>query len=231
MKRWMARTLAVIGAAVALNMNLAGARVLGMKDVAAQETGAQESEAQTVGEQTSETEALLAGEQTSETASSAQPEVYERGSYVIGRDMPAGEYAVFTEDTSENCAFSSSALTLYKNDLDEKKIGTFRFQHHGLITLYNGQHLILSKGYAVLADKAAITPGTTGMYKAGRDIEPGTYRLTPLTADGAFYALYNDVRYYYDYMDDYQTFFTPVEVTVEEGQYIELIDVSGFEKI
>ncbi|MEQ2429048.1 hypothetical protein, partial [Enterocloster hominis (ex Hitch et al. 2024)] len=147
------------------------------------------------------------------------------------RDMPPGEYAVFTEDTSGNRAFSSSTLTLYKNDSDEKKIGTFRFQHHGLITLYNGQHLILSKGYAVLADQAGITPGPTGMYKAGRDMEPGTYRLTPLTSDGAHYALYNDVRYYYDYMDDYQTFFQPVEVTVAEGQYIELMDVSAIEKV
>lgn len=159
------------------------------------------------------------------------PEIYGRGSYVIGRDMPPGEYAVFTEDTSGNRAFSSSTLTLYKNDSDEKKIGTFRFQHHGLITLYNGQHLILSKGYAVLADQAGITPGPTGMYKAGRDMEPGTYRLTPLTSDGAHYALYNDVRYYYDYMDDYQTFFQPVEVTVAEGQYIELMDVSAIEKV
>ena len=52
-----------------------------------------------------------------------------------------------------------------------------------------------------------------------------------LTSDGAHYALYNDVRYYYDYMDDYQTFFEPVTVTLEEGQYIELMDVSSVEKI
>lgn len=156
---------------------------------------------------------------------------YGRGSYVIGRDMPAGEYAVFTEDTSPNNAFSSCTFTLYKNDLDEKKIGTFSFQHHGLVTLYNGQHLVLTKGYAVPGEQAGISLGTTGMYKAGRDMEPGTYRLTPMTSDGAHYALYNDVRYYYDYMDDYRTFSQPVTVTLEEGQYLELFDVSSVEKI
>lgn len=175
------------------------------------------------------------GQETYQTAEEGygktDQEIYGRGSYVIGVDMPAGEYAVFTEDTSENHAFSSCTFTLYKNDRDEKKIGTFRFQHHGLITLYNGQHLILSRGYAIPADQADISAGTTGMYKAGRDMEPGTYRLTPLTSDGAHYALYNDVRYYYDYMDDYQTFFEPVTVTLEEGQYIELMDVSSVEKI
>lgn len=160
-----------------------------------------------------------------------EEDTYGRGSYVIGRDMPAGEYAVFTEDTSGNNAFSSCTFTLYKNEQDETKIGTFSFQHHGLVTLYNGQHLILTKGYAVQADRAGISPGTTGMYKAGRDMEPGVYRLTPMTSDGAHYALYNDVRYYYDYMDDYRTFSGPVTITLEEGQYLELFDVSLVEKI
>lgn len=157
--------------------------------------------------------------------------VYGRGSYVIGQDMPPGEYAIFTEDDSSLNAYSTCTLSLYKNELDERKIGTFSFQHHGLITLYKGQHLILSRGYAVEAEKAGILPGTSGMYKAGRDMEAGVYRLQPLTSDGARYSLYNDVRYYYDYMDESQTFFEPVTITVQDGQYLELTDVAAIEKI
>lgn len=166
-----------------------------------------------------------------ENIAGEQAAVYGRGSYVIGQDMPPGEYAIFTEDDTSLNTYSTCTLTLYKNDSDERKIGTFSFQHHGLITLYKGQHLILSRGYAVEAGKAGIQPGTSGMYKAGRDMEAGVYRLKPLTSDGARYSLYNDVRYYYDYMDESRTFLEPVIITVEDGQYLELTDVAEIEKI
>lgn len=157
--------------------------------------------------------------------------VYGPGSYVVGRDISPGEYAVFTEDTSAQSAYSTCTVTLYKDDSDERRIGTFQFQHHGLITLYKGQHLIITKGYAMSADEAGITLGTTGMYKAGRDMEPGTYRITPLTSGGGYYALYNDVRYYYDYIDEYATLFEPMIVNVKEGQYLELFDAGAVERM
>ena len=40
--------------------------------------------------------------------------VYGPGSYVIGEDILPGEYAVFTEDTSEHNAYSTCTITLYK---------------------------------------------------------------------------------------------------------------------
>ena len=129
-----------------------------------------------------------------ETEASEGAVTYGPGSYVVGEDILPGEYAVFTEDTSEQNAYSTCTITLYKDDTDERRIGTFQFQHHGLITLYKGQHLVITKGYAVEADRAGITLGTTGMYKAGRDLEPGTYRITPLTCGSGYYALYHDVR-------------------------------------
>ena len=161
----------------------------------------------------------------------AQETYYGSGSYVVGTDIPAGEYALFTEDTSGDNTYSYCNLTLYKDDTDERRIAVLRFQHHGLVTLYNGQHLVLHDGWAVAADQADIEPGVSGMYKAGRDIEPGTYRLTALTAEGGSYALYNDVRYYYDYIDAYGRFIEPTVITVEEGQYLELTDVRDIEKI
>ena len=170
-------------------------------------------------------------ENTENTEASTGAVAYGPGSYVIGRDIPPGEYAVFTEDTSEQNAYSTCTITLYKDDTDERRIGTFRFQHHGLITLYKGQHLVITKGYAVEADRAGITLGTTGMYKAGRDMEPGTYRITPLTSGGGYYALYNDVRYYYDYIDEYGALFEPVTINIGEGQYLELFDAGAVELV
>ena len=82
-----------------------------------------------------------------------------------------------------------------------------------------------------LADRAGITLGTTGMYKAGRDMEPGTYRITPLTFGSGYYALYNDVRYYYDYIDEYAALFEPVTVNIAEGQYLELFDAGSIERV
>lgn len=157
--------------------------------------------------------------------------VFGPGSYVVGEDILPGEYAVFTDDTSEQNAYSTCTITLYKDVTDERRIGTFQFQHHGLITLYKGQHLVITKGYAVEADRAGITLGTSGMYKAGRDMEPGTYRIAPLTSGSGYYALYHDVRYYYDYIDEYAALFEPVTVNIAEGQYLELFDAGSIERV
>ena len=169
--------------------------------------------------------------QNGQAEASADAAVYGPGSYVIGEDMLPGEYAVFTEEPSEQNAYSTCTITLYKDDTDERRIGTFQFQHHGLITLYKGQHLVITKGYAVEADRANITLGTTGMYKAGRDMEPGTYRITPLTSGSGYYALYHDVRYYYDYIDEYAALFEPVTVHIADGQYLELYDAGSIERV
>ena len=167
-----------------------------------------------------------------EAAAAAFPaQTYAAGSYVIGQDMPAGEYAIFTSDDSTDSTYSYCSLTLYKDESDERRIAELRFQHHGLITLYNGQHLVLSDGWAIAAEEADILPGVSGMYKVGRDMEPGTYQLTALTSEGGSWALYNDVRYYYDYIDGYGRFVDPTVITVEEGQYLELTDVREIEKI
>ena len=157
--------------------------------------------------------------------------VFGPGSYVVGEDILPGEYAVFTDDTSGQNTYSTCTITLYKDDTDERRIGTLRFQHHGLVTLYKGQHLVITKGYAVEADRAGITLGTAGMYKAGRDMEPGTYRITPLTSGSGYYALYHDVRYYYDYIDEYAALFEPVTVNIAEGQYLELFDAGSIERV
>ena len=175
-----------------------------------------------------ETGTSIAGE----AAAAAFPaQTYAAGSYVIGQDMPAGEYAIFTSDDSTDSTYSYCSLTLYKDESDERRIAELRFQHHGLITLYNGQHLVLSDGWAIAAEEADILPGVSGMYKVGRDMEPGTYQLTALTSEGGSWALYNDVRYYYDYIDGYGRFVDPTVITVEEGQYLELTDVREIEKI
>lgn len=165
-----------------------------------------------------------------ETGTEAQTVQYGQGSYVVGRDIPAGEYAVFAGQSDDN-PYKTCSFTLYKSEQDEKRIGTFSFEHHGLVTLYNGQHLVLRRGYAVPAEEAGLSLAPYGMYLAGRDMEPGSYLVSPLTADGGYYALYNDVRYYYDYQDDYRRFLEPVVVTVAEGQYLELGNAASVVKL
>ena len=64
-----------------------------------------------------------------ETEASEGTVTYGPGSYVVGEDILPGEYAVFTEDTSEQNAYSTCTITLYKDDTDERRIGTFQFQY------------------------------------------------------------------------------------------------------
>ena len=210
-KAWKRKCLSA-----ALSLTLAGAAAF---PAAAEETKTAVTE-----------EAAAAAAETADPAA-APAQTYAAGSYVIGQDMPAGEYAIFTSDDSTDSTYSYCSLTLYKDESDERRIAELRFQHHGLITLYNGQHLVLSDGWAIAAEEADILPGVSGMYKVGRDMEPGTYQLMALTSEGGSWALYNDVRYYYDYIDGYGRFVDPTVITVEEGQYLELTDVREIEKI
>ncbi len=169
-------------------------------------------------------ETAAAGEQTGTVR-------YEQGSYVVGRDIPAGEYAVFAKPGEDANPYRTCNFTLYKDDSDEKRIGTFSFEHHGLVALYNGQHLKLRSGWAVPASEAGLSLAPYGMYLAGRDMEPGSYLVSPLTSEGGYYALYNDVRYYYDYQDDYRRFLEPTVITVAEGQYLELGNAASIVKL
>lgn len=88
--------------------------------------------------ETEDTERIMETGERKRAEASEDAVVYGPGSYVIGEDILPGEYAVFTEDTSEQNAYSTCTITLYKDDTDERRIGTFQFQHHGLISLYKG---------------------------------------------------------------------------------------------
>lgn len=155
--------------------------------------------------------------------------VYSKGSYVAGETIPEGEYVIFSEDPQN--LFSTASFSLFKDDSDAKRIRTFSVQNHALVHLYPGQHLVITRGYAMDVNDVELELEPAGMYLAGRDIEPGTYEIRPLSSEGGYYAVYSDVRYYYDYQRDYRRFFEPVTVTLEEGQYLEVGDAASIVQI
>lgn len=171
----------------------------------------------------------LAAESEETIQEERQAVIYPKGSYIVGKDIPEGEYAVFAD--SEDNLYATASFSLYKDDTDQTTIGKFSVQNHGLVHLYPGQHLVITRGWAVAAQDGDLTLKPAGMYLAGRDIEPGTYRLTPLTSEGGYAAVYRDVRYYYDYQVSYRRFYEPTEIQIEEGQYLELGDVASIELV
>ena len=72
--------------------------------------------------ETEDTERIMETGERKRAESSEDAVVYGPGSYVIGEDILPGEYAVFTEDTSEQNAYSTCTITLYKDDTDIRMI-------------------------------------------------------------------------------------------------------------
>lgn len=105
-------------------------------------------------------------------------DIYDEGMYKVGTDIEAGEYFVYSVNSScyfEVSSDSSGKLTsIITNDNTE----TFAF-----VTVASGQYLKINGGRFAKADKASV-PGadakgnySAGMYRVGIDIPAGEYKV------------------------------------------------------
>lgn len=111
---------------------------------------------------------------------------YDEGEYIVGKDLPAGEYVIFPKGEYHFRLFSDSR---YTKTLADKNSGSYNY-----LMLKDEQCLIVYSGYLVPIEKAEINPSSnSAIFKVGVNIEPGEYTFI---CDNSFpTGLGDDIRY------------------------------------
>lgn len=149
--------------------------------------------------------------------------VYTEGMYLIGRDLPAGGYYVYTE----NSTVDIGTVEVY-DDLASRRglvktnnsFSSFRY-----ITVSDGQFLSVQNARFVPAQYAPEHEPTDGkyfdgMYRVGWDMKADTYELEATGTAPAYYAIYSDATGTTHSIVENGNFEGTISVTVEDGQYL-----------
>ena len=159
---------------------------------------------------------------TPEPELTSDPEaVYGPGMYLVGKDIPAGEYFVVSNTGTLDGYFEITEDAT--GDLDAIITnGTVGLS--GYVTVESGQYLKISDASFALAESVPPIDWEgqyyNGMYKVGKDIAPGTYKVSCLSS--GYYEVARDSRHLLDSIVANDNFEGSVYVTLYEGQYITL---------
>lgn len=118
--------------------------------------------------------------------------VYEIGTYRVGIDIPAGITTLGSSEGSFFTVFSSSDYF----DEDATAI-IFAKDYPVYFNLEKGQRVMFMEDTSIgVKIPAANSDGSfnPGMYKVGKDIKPGKYKLVPTDAENG-YIVYYDLQY------------------------------------
>ncbi len=155
--------------------------------------------------------------------------LYSEGSYRVGTDIPAGEYLVYSTSGTQ-----TAFCVAYKNADPFAEDATMRgveALNPMYFTIRTGEIIEVEGGNIMLAPKGAIArPDGNGayddtcMYKVGKDINPGKYKLVPDSADAEYaFIIYKDS--FYDTSDmvvkENLEAKGTITVTLASGQYID----------
>lgn len=142
---------------------------------------------------------------------------YPQGHYLVGTDIPAGEYVLFM-DSSAAWAYYSVSEDSNENYIITNDI----FFSNRIITVDNNQYFLLRGCHAVplqLVDE--LNTSTEGVFKVGVHLPAGRYRVAPTNNDNiGTYRIYSDSHC--KNVDSIEFFETEVYVTVQKGQYLYL---------
>lgn len=150
--------------------------------------------------------------------------IYESGSYLVGRDIPAGEYALIA---AENAILST--ITVRTNDsADSDLIAYGLINHQAMVHLDEGTWVTLSEVTAYpLSDSPAkgLEDGVAGegAYVVGLHIPAGTYTVSATEkAPLSSYSVYDGMLGTDAQLIKFEVLHDDVSVELAEGEYIEL---------
>ena len=143
------------------------------------------------------------------------------GMYKVGVDFPAGEYVMESDEAYWELTKDSSGEfdSILAND---------NFRNRSYLVVKDGEYISLTSGTIYKMESAPSVPETgdlpEGMYKVGKDIAPGEYKLR---ADdetfGGYMELRSDARQIgIDGIITNDNFKGEKYITLKEGQYIKL---------
>lgn len=119
------------------------------------------------------------------------PKVYSANTYIVGKDLPAGEY--FLDAGGKHCYYE---VTRDSSGDFESIIDNGNTESTVYITLEKGQYFSFSRGTIIPSEdreKNIQEQVDEGMYKVGVDIAAGEYKLTA-QADSAYVAVYKNTK-------------------------------------
>lgn len=154
--------------------------------------------------------------------------VYPMGEYVVGEDIPAGEYLLRSDDLGNIVPDGSDEAYASLSDDAGEIFGSW-FEYSRYAKLEEGQYLDLAwcSAYDISMHAMENNPFEhSGMFKVGVDVKAGTYKVKTIDdSDMHFYYVHDSLE---DFDDDamYEFFrenYTEEKiVTLEDGQYLEL---------
>lgn len=149
----------------------------------------------------------------------------KEGMYKIGSDLPAGEYILFNETVLP----SYYQVTTDSTGSLESIVSNDNFNGNRYITVSEGQYLEFreAKGYT-LENAPELKPVNgryeEGMYKVGRDIDPGEYKLIPISESVSSYVeVAKDSKGSVYSIVSNDNFQSEKYISISKGQYIKLI--------
>jgi hypothetical protein len=152
--------------------------------------------------------------------------IYSGGIYKIGRDIPAGEYLLVYDKASPYGDFYFEICSDEDMSDSGKIYGDWQ-KVCAYVILDEGTYIKASNYtvYDISKNDITLSPfENSGMYKVGRDIEPGTYFLESNNEYTAQYSIYTSINSISNitrcsgFVEDDGT----TEVTLKDGEYIKM---------
>jgi hypothetical protein len=170
-------------------------------------------------------EAKTSSDPTVEPAKEPKPEpeeesvkIYKDGIYRVGTKIPAGEYVVFTDDDVLNGYMEIASSS--RGTLDDA-IANEAFSYNTIVTVNDGNYLILDGAYAISIDEAKELDLTReGMFKVGVHLKAGEYKLECTIESAAYVQVRSDSSHDFDSILTIESFEDEKYITVEDGQYL-----------
>lgn len=161
---------------------------------------------------------------TTEEATTTQASIWEKsGTYKVGSDIPAGEYVIAASGTFCYVEVAKDSTGTLDSIVANENVST-----HTYFSVSDGQYLKIKDGeFALSSDAPAYAPENgvlkEGMYKVGKDIEAGEYKVTATDAN-CYYASLKGCR---GILDDIVAnsniaLGETAYITVSDGQYLQI---------
>lgn len=171
-----------------------------------------------------QTEAVSATPEPTKEPEKKEPSIWiKEGMYKVGSDLPAGEYLIASKGTMAYLAVTKDSSGTLESILTNDNFDTVRY-----IKVKDGQYLELKNAEIAPIDKAPVLQTVdgkyiSGMYKVGRDIDPGEYKVIPDENSMMSYVeVATDCTGTLDDIVTNDNFDSPKYITIKTGQYIKM---------
>ncbi len=158
---------------------------------------------------------------TTEPTTEAVPWI-KQGMYKVGSDLPAGEYVIFSDGGMSYFQVSKDSSGSLEGIVTNDNFTGTRY-----VTVNDGQYIEFSGSKMLSIDDAPILEAVDnkyqeGMYKVGRDIKAGEYKIVPDGTGNSYMEVAKDSSGILDSIVTNDNLSGEKYITIADGQYIKL---------